>query len=333
MAYNFSLKSYANGTYQLTYYNTPILDGFDMYLATCSLSDPSYIYDSYREYDDSDNYTPWGYAEFMEMKDDAGKPTERIIALSDEEIERRRQHSISSSLCRSVHKVYDYGRNNIWEWFFTFTLSEDVVSDRCDYNVCSGKVRKWLNNIKNRKCPDMKYLLIPEMHPTSGAWHFHALVSNVSELTFEKAVNNQKYLKDENGNIIFRKGKEVPNKYFGEYLKTSYPDGNYIYNVKEYKNGWSTATRIVDTKKAVSYIVKYLTKDLCQCTFGRRRFYPSNNLTLPTREVGLFEKQSLDEIISSIEYNYNVKLSRDVIKTIVIKNDGYENTISYLEFE
>ena len=97
--------------------------------------------------------------------------------------------------------------------------------------------------------------------------------------------------KDKNGEVMLnKKGEPVPNKYFGEYLRTSYPDGEYIYNIKEYRNGYTTATKITDTYKAVSYIVKYITKDLCECTFGKQRYLVTKNLDLPdSNRVSVFE--------------------------------------------
>lgn len=58
------------------------------------------------------------------------------------------------------------------------------------------------------KCPKLKALIVPEQHK-SGAWHFHALVSNVDELTFEKAVNNQKFRKDKNGEVMLNKKESL----------------------------------------------------------------------------------------------------------------------------
>lgn len=341
MAYNFSLKSYANGTVQLTYYDVPMLDAFDLknirYKRKDKQSDGTYRMDDFNFLDDdSDFYTPWGYEELTDMdKGEESEDEDNDNNGTDKTIDDdKRKRSLAVSLSRSVRQIYDYGRNNDWHWFFTFTFSNSCGVNRYDYDECSKKVRQWLNNIRKRKCPDMGYLLVPERHPSSGAWHFHALVNNVEELTFVRAVNQQEYLEDEFGNVILnKKGQPVPNKYFGKHLRTSYPDGDYIYNIKEYNNGWSTATRVKDSKKAVSYIVKYITKDLCECTFGKRRFYPSKNLTLPVKTLGLHDKSELPELISFIEYTYGVKLSTDVTKTVNINMQGYTNTVSYFEFE
>jgi len=335
MAYNYQLKRYENGTLQLTYYNFPVLDAFDKLKA-----DKSYDDISDRYYDDSFNDSPYGFldCELDDLEEQKEITLEHLNQeiLSQEDIDAKHEHSVRTALSRTKRLIYDYGRNNVWEWFFTFTFNDSAVSDKSDYVECSKKVRKWLNHIRERKCPNMKYLLIPELHK-SGEWHFHSLISNVDSMEFEIARNNQEYQKDDNGKIkLNKKGQPILNKYFGQELRIDYPSGDFIYNIKDYSEkrfGWSDATRIKDTRKTVSYIVKYITKDLCEAAFGYRRFYPSNNLTLPVKEFGLFSKQSLEDIVTNIEYQYGVKLSTDYIKTITINSETYENKISYLEFE
>ena len=338
MAYNFSLKEFANGTLQLTYYDYPILDGFDKEVLSFERKF-GYEKDNTLILED-DEYTPWGDA-IEEIKNlgefDLVTAEKDVSYLSDLELEKRHERCVKSSLNRSIHKIYDLARNNVWEWFFTFTLNESAVKDRTDYAECSKKVCMWFNNIRKRLCPDIKYLIVPERHPSSGAWHFHALVSDVDNLEFRVAKNNQEFLKDKDGNIKLNKsGQPKRNKYFGEDLRVSYPDGNYIYNIVNYNEtryGFSTATKIIDTRKAVSYIVKYLTKDLGECTFGKRRYFQSANLVLPNVSLFLQERSSLSDVISFVEETYGVKVCHDYIKSIAIKQPNYSNTISYLEFD
>ena len=336
MAYNFCVKEFANGTVQLTYYDYPILDKFDKESAKFK---KGFYEDCDLGFLDDDEFTPWG-----DSLEDVSclhlgalrAQEEETVELTEEEIQKRKDRSLKSSLNRSIHKIYDIGRNNIWEWFFTFTLNENAVTDRTDYIECSSKVRKWFNNIR-RICPDIKYLIVPERHPSSGAWHFHALVSDADGLEFKVAKNNQEFLKDENGNIINnKKGQPKRNKYYGQDLRTSYPNGNYIYNIVNYNEdryGFSTATKITDTRKAVSYIVKYLTKELGECTFGKNRYFISSNLTLPHCHFYLQEKKSLGELIHMIEESYGIKVCQDYIKSVVVNQSNYKNTINYVEFE
>ena len=333
MAYNYRIKKFQNGTIQLTYYDKPVLDSFDkLKINRKRESDKPIIYE-----DISD--TPFGYIEdaidydLYELQQQ--KTNARLEGiLTPEEIEEKRNHSLSTAFSRTKHMIYDYGRSNIWEWFFTLTLNDSSVSDKSDYAECSKKVRKWFNNLR-KICPDVKYLIVPEEHK-SGAWHFHALVSNVEQLEFTIARNNQEYRLNEFGDILLDKnGQPVPNKYFGEELRTDYPNGDYIYNISNYNSKryvWSTATKIKDTRKAVGYIVKYMTKELTNRAFGCKRYFPSRNLDLPESEYLIDHKDNLQQIITEIEQYYGVKVSTEYFKNVKINNGEYQNSISYFEF-
>ena len=78
--------------------------------------------------------------------------------------------------------------------------------------------------------------------------------------------------------------------------------------------------------------MKYLTKELAECTFGKKRFFYSKNLEVPERSLFFSDNASLHEIIKYIECKFNVTFNKDYIKTIKINNYGYQNTVSYLEF-
>lgn len=329
MSYSYRLKEYGNGTLQLTFYSNGIYTKDDFYPLMYDPDKPPEInyYDTPDGFKEIKGLSPFEQNATYLDEDDA------YLVLTEEELKQNKERSLQSSLNRSKRMIYDYGRSNVWEWFFTLTFEPVESFTAENYCECSTKARKWFKNIRERYCPHVKYLLVPEQH-ISGAWHFHALVSNCNELNFEKAVNNQKYRKDkETGKIMLDKnGQPVPNKYFGEYLRTSYPDGDFIYNIKQYKNGFTTATRITDTRKAVSYIVKYITKDLCKCTFGKRRYLPSNNLDLP--KISYIEGMGdrMNELIMQIEYHYGAKLSIEHTKSYVVDVPGYHNTISIFEF-
>lgn len=331
MAYNFRLKEYGNGTLQLTFYRNQITTKDDFYPL---MYDPDYPPDNDEDYEIEEGWKRLKGLSPFDMPATKLTPEDEYLTMSEEELQEKKDRSLQSSLNRSKRMIYDYGRANVWEWFFTLTFEHVDSFTAENYCECSAKVRKWFKNIREKHCPNIKYLIVPEQHK-SGAWHFHAMVSNCDELTFVKAVNNQKYRKDkETGEILLdEKGQPVPNKYFGDYLRTSYPVGDFIYNIAEYKNGFSTATKITDTRKAVSYVVKYITKDLCECTFGKRRYLPSNNLNLPkiTYIGGMADR--MEELITEIEYHYGAKLSIEHMKSYIVELPNYYNAITIFEFE
>lgn len=158
------------------------------------------------------------------------------------------EHSLDSSCKRSVEKVYQYSLSNSWDWFFTLTFNPDMV-DSFDYDLVLAKVRVWFNNVRRSYAADLKYLVVPEQHK-SGRWHFHALVANIGSLEVI-----------DSGHKTF---------------------GNTIYNIPQFKWGFTTATAVKDTKKASSYLCKYITKDLCRSTMNKRRYLSSKNLAVPT---------------------------------------------------
>lgn len=151
------------------------------------------------------------------------------------------------SVRRSKNMIYDVAKSNGWNWFFTLTFNPDKV-DSFNYDETSKKLSLWLNNMR-KKCPDMKYLVVPELHE-SGRWHFHGLFANVENMKF---VDSEK--RDKKGRII--------------------------YNVDSYRLGFSTATQIEDLQKACNYIAKYITFDLCSLTKGKKRYWTSRNCDMP----------------------------------------------------
>lgn len=361
MPYNFKLKSYGNGTAQLTFFNKPITNKSDRYKPMPAtyldlMNDKDYGKYT-REYGDDEDLIIWQNEVLISENGDIDilpaircekspfgdyipdyliPPVKRQInqELTAEELAERKEHSINTSLNRSKKKIYDYGRSNVWEWFLTLTYERVDDFNAENFDLCKKKVSQWFKDIRKNYCPNIKYLAIPEQHE-SGAWHFHCLVSNCGELDFEVAKNNRMYLiDDKTGEYILDKyGARILNKYYGKELRTSYPDGEYIYNIKQYRNGFTTATKITDTRKAVSYVIKYVTKEIAECGFGKRRYLISNNLELPVETHGLLDKGEINNLITDIEYKFGLKLSIDAIKTYKLDVENYENSITVFEFD
>ena len=160
-----------------------------------------------------------------------------------DDLRKNRERSREVSMNRTKNRSYSLARSNSWDWFVTLTFDSEKV-DRYDYSVVSKKLSKWLNNCR-KKCPDMKYLVIPELHK-DGAFHFHGLFSNCDGLGFVDS----------------------------GLLK----DGKIIYNIGSYRLGFTTATEVESDQAVVRYITKYITKELCAATFGKRRYWASRNL-------------------------------------------------------
>lgn len=177
----------------------------------------------------------------------------RVRSAEDEE------RSLKVSTNRSLAKIYDLARSNVWDWFITLTFSPDKVN-RFDYDECVGKLSKWLNNLR-RSAPDLKYLVVPELHK-DGAYHFHGLLACTCGIDF------------------------VPSGH--------YTGGQMIYNIGQYKLGFTTATKVNNNSAVTKYITKYVTKDLVAHTKHKRRYWGSRNLSLPEESTYYLEDAMQD---------------------------------------
>lgn len=214
---------------------------------------------------------------------------------TEEEIERGKRgqggpQAVTESMRRTREKVKRYGFANQWEWFCTLTFNPDLV-DSYDYQACVDKLSAWLNNNRKRRAPDMRYIWVPERH-ISGRFHFHGLMSGISSLGLADSGKRDK-------------------------------SGRAIYNIGQYKLGWSTATAVTNSQAAVGYLLKYLTKDLCAVTFNRRRYWASKNLDLPEVQNSLLELHEQKELSAILKENATWQ------EVASVESEAYSNTICY----
>lgn len=197
--------------------------------------------------------------------------------------------SIEEAYKRTRAKIYDYARANEWEWFVTWTFSQEKVKSRYDYEELAKKMTYWLNNVRKRRSKDLKYLIVPELHK-DGALHFHGLMANIGNMTLVDSGRRDK-----------RRRK--------------------VYNIEDYQLGFTTATRVSDTKRAANYITKYITKTLIVITKDRKRYWISRNL-----EKGEVEKELVDEEgKEEIREMYGGEAKH--IKKVEVKKKDFEQVI------
>lgn len=231
-------------------------------------------------------------------------------------IEKKALHSLFTSCNRSKNEVFKIARSNEWEWFITLTFNRKMVTDRTDYDSILEKLRKWFNNLKQRKSPNMRYLLIPEQHKKvedNGlrAWHFHGLLADCPELHL--------YLLD---NIRYAKKSNTP-----------------VYSIREYKLGFNTATAVKNNEAVTRYISKYITKSLVNQTKGKRRYIASNNCNKP-KEYRYFLQDICDLTDMSVPFDNDVYLN-DLVdfekcvwhKEKKIECEDFQNIYTYYEFK
>lgn len=217
---------------------------------------------------------------------------------------------------RSKNMIYKLACNNKpWDYFVTFTFNSEKV-DRYNFSEVSKKLSKWIDNIKQKyNCKDMGYIIVPEKHK-DGAWHFHGLFKNCDNLNFIDSG-----IKDNQGRTI--------------------------YNISNYKFGFTTATKLSDIDKAVSYILKYISKDLFGDNLkGKKRYWRSKNLEMPAFETAIFEGNKIDllkmlghdiDYITSSESVWNegtyIQLKKRIEDTENFDSDKFIQIIGGVEIE
>lgn len=226
-------------------------------------------------------------------------PEERIR--SPREID----HSINVSQNRTKQNIYQIARANRWEWYITLTLDPEKI-DRTDYDLCVKTVRKWFNNIKFRSCPDLKYVIVPELHDDGKSWHFHGLLANTEGLTFTDSGIKQK--------------------------------GRKVYNLVDYKLGFTNCTKVGDTRKVSAYITKYITKNLKTSITGKRRYLASKNCDKAEVKEYNVKPEEKDELLfyasamGEIGYmkSQDIPEAGQLINYIELITDGSNDTLAFL---
>lgn len=154
------------------------------------------------------------------------------------------------SMNRSKQMIYGIARSNEWDYFLTLTFDRGLV-DSSDYKLVATKAQKWLDNIRQRTSPNIRYLIVPELHSDGEHWHLHGLLAGCPELTLT-----------DSGRCS---GSGLP-----------------VYNLANWRYGFSTVTCVTDNHKVSAYISKYITKELADSTRNRQRYWASNNCTRPS---------------------------------------------------
>lgn len=190
--------------------------------------------------------------------------------LEDYEIEEKKNRSLKNSKSRTIQKIYEITRSNEWEYFITLTFNPDKV-DSFYYPEVVKKLSIWLNNLKKRYSPNLKYIVVPELHK-SGRFHFHGLFADIGNMS------------------LVDSGKKLP-------------DGSVIYNIGNYDLGFTTATKIKDNARVSSYITKYISKDLCVVTENKKRYWCSRNLNKVVVNDYIMTQEEIHNMLEDLSEN------------------------------
>lgn len=203
------------------------------------------------------------------------------------------QRAINVSINRSKQNLIGILRANSWEYFVTFTFNPRLVSSDNYYEVCKSASR-YMNNLRQNYCSDLKYVLVPELHKDGEHYHLHGVISNTKGMKF------------------------LPSGKFDK-------KGNVIYNIPSWKYGWNTATEVEHTGKVSNYISKYITKDTEGLLRGKRRYWASHNCILREECCDTFLVEDPQEVINFLSKNNAIKH----IKSAYVPQTN--NNIYYIE--
>lgn len=181
-------------------------------------------------------------------------------------IERKEKENAS----RAVRKVYDLARSNEFDWFVTMTFDKSKVVDRFDYDACADALKKFTDILRHN---GNKWIVVAEQHK-KGGYHFHGLVSGELPVTKARSAKTGRLIKK---------------------------NGHQLYNVDNYKYGFTTASKIVDRACAATYLTKYLTKEI-SVPKGRKRYWASRGLNKPSEELLQMTSAEYGEIFNSARY-------------------------------
>lgn len=167
-------------------------------------------------------------------------------------------------------KIKGYALCNSFRWFVTLTFNPEKVNSS-DYETAKNTLLKWCRWMRDTY-NKFDYLMIPELHK-SGAVHFHGLLGDVSAC-FAEAVNPK------TGEALIKHNRQV-------------------YNLTDWKYGFSNCQEIESQEKAASYITKYITKTLLtdKKMYNKKRYYNSQGLAKPVVSFDMSDNTDLDSFI------------------------------------
>lgn len=268
-------------------------------------------------------------------------PTYTTTIKNDFEKEER---SLKTSLSRTKQKVYDIAYCNDWDMFITLTFDDNELKNKYNdcawnYEICTKALHSFFTILK-RNYKDIQYLGVPELHHSFYNTTTGDIViynnKDFKDCDYETLLNKQNRTQQEQDLINNVINGTYKRRFHFHFLFNNFPksqlidsgkktkSGDVIYNLLNYKLGFTTCTLIKSLQASQHYITKYISKDLISVSSGKKRYWASRNLNKPIENnyyIDLDEKQELQqELVNSIESDTRVK-------KIEIENDGFNNVI------
>ena len=245
--------------------------------------------------------------------------------------------------CQRIIKANE----NDFKSFITLTFNDDInnIADanHLFQNWCKT-IKKTIYRLNDKDLSEFKYICVPEFQK-KGRVHYHLLTNidfyninfinenyylfllknklskiNIKLYRFNVIESNINY-KLNDFSVCYRKHDNLKKTYNFKSRGVKY-----FKTIKYWNNGYSNVVSI-DNINIVGYLLKYMTKDIDNRLFGRRRFFYSLNLNTPS-ESYLNLIDNTQDILHYLEIinNYSV-----TYENIYFDKLGQE--ISFKEFK
>lgn len=186
-------------------------------------------------------------------------PVVAVKSTDKSESSKPNDSKLDNSLSRSRRLILEKALCNPWTHFASLTIDPNKY-DRFNLPVFYKAFSQWLRD-QRKKGFNVKYLLVPELHPTSGAWHLHGFFYGLPPL--------------ESFSNLIHSNTSIPRKLL-------YSDFEY-WPAYQSKFGFCSFGRIRSPVRSAFYISKYITKEHENLVskLGAKTFYPSIGLNTP----------------------------------------------------
>lgn len=199
-------------------------------------------------------------------------------SLSSDQLDLKTQKYLKKVKTNIIDLAFNYDE---WEYFITLTFNDKEIGEYSHENAINC-LTKWIDNQKHQN-KNFTYILVPEFH-SSGRLHFHGLVAHVPKWKLEES----------------RSAKT------GRLLKVN---GLQIYNLINYKLGFTTISKVQSQDKVSNYISKYATKDLIKLK-NKKRYWYSRNLQKPKEEFFMIDT-TLKEYIKDMNVDFYKEFKKE----------------------
>lgn len=188
---------------------------------------------------------------------------------SSESSDYQKLKNLINTRTKIIDLIYHNGLIKPWELFITLTFDDNLVNGY-SYDDVRQALTKWINNQKHQN-PNLEYVIVPEYHPTSKRIHFHGVVRGAEKWSLSPA-------KTKSGRDMIKNGSK-------------------IYNLDNYKFGFTTVSYIQNSEAVAVYTGKYIVKDFIDIS-NCKKFWASKSLEKPKIEYAQIDEDSLDIFIN-----------------------------------